>query len=181
MQQNISITFCWIPSHIGIEGNEKADSYAKEAISLRPSISLVPVEDYLSYTKQLIKEKWQNEWSELNNNNKLREIKDTTKPWISSSQNNRRNEVILTRLRIGHSKLTHGHLMCTPHNSAPMCEQCNTQLTIKHILSECPKYLNQRNILFHAQSFKEILSENEKFSTEKIFRFLKFYKMYDKL
>ena len=56
-QQKTSITFCWIPSHIGIEGNERVDIYAKDAISLRPSISILPIEDYLSYTKQLVKEK----------------------------------------------------------------------------------------------------------------------------
>ena len=26
--------FCWVPSHIGIRGNEKADSVAKSALDL---------------------------------------------------------------------------------------------------------------------------------------------------
>ena len=106
-QKNKSVTFCWIPSHIGIEGNEKVDSYAKDAISFPTSVKILPIEGYLAYTKQIVREKWQSERAELNyNSNKLREIKDTVHPWISSYQKIRRDEVVLTRLRIGHSKLT---------------------------------------------------------------------------
>ena len=180
-QRQIFVTFCWIPSHIGIDGNEKVDSYAKEAISLPLVVKTLPVEDYLAYVKQITVNKWQNEWSEFTNSNKLKEIKDTTQSWSSSSQIIRRNEVVLTRLRIGHTRLTHGHLMCNPHNPVPLCEQCHVQLSVKHIFSECPKYMGQRRILFNNRSFKEILSENEKFSTDKIFRYLKFYDLFDKV
>ena len=109
-----------------------------------------------------------------------REIKETVQPWTSSYQKIRKDEVLLTRLRIGHTRLTHGHLMCSPHGPVPVCEECNIQLSVKHVLSECPKYAAQRNVLFNNQSFKEMLSENERFSSVKIFRFFTFYNLFDK-
>ena len=179
--QRISVTLCWIPSHIGLEGNEKADMYAKEAKGLPISIQLIPVEDYIRYIKSAVKKKWQNFWTENYQNNKLKELKDTVDVWPSSYQKDRKNSTTLTRLRIGHTRLTHGYLMCNPHDSVPMCDTCNVQITIKHILMICPKYKTQRDLLFRRRSFKEILSENDKFLFSNILKFLKFYDLLDKI
>ena len=81
-------------------------------------------------------------------------------------------EVILTRLRIGHTKLTHGHLMTSPNDVPPVCTQCNTDLTIKHIFSTCAKYDNKRRLLFGNKSFIEILEESKDFNIRNILKFL---------
>ena len=179
--KNISVTLCWIPSHIGLEGNEKADIYAKEAKTFPISSELLPVEDYIRFSKSVIKDKWQNCWRENFDNNKLREIKDTVDPWPSSFQKDRRCSVILTRLRIGHTRLTHGYLMSNPHNPIPMCNICNVQITVKHIIMICPKYSTQRNLLFRGKSFKDILSESDKFLFSNILKFLRFYDLLDQI
>ena len=46
---NKIITFCWIPSHCGIPGNERADRAAKDALNKDITPMLIPfVDKYLS-------------------------------------------------------------------------------------------------------------------------------------
>ena len=43
---------------------------------------------------------------------------------------------MLCRLRIGHTRLSHGFLM--EGGPQPFCEDCLVPLTIKHVMVECP-------------------------------------------
>ena len=54
----------------------------------------------------------------------------------------RRKETALCRLRIGHTRLTHGFLMS--RNPPPFCEDCIVPLTVRHILVECPSLEEHR-------------------------------------
>ena len=172
IESNVTIALCWIPSHIGLRGNEEADRSAKESINADCLEKKVPFNDILTSVKPKIWQKWQKEWEEIPVTNKLRSIKENVSLWPSSVQKNRYFEVILTRLRIGHTRLTHGHLMSSPHGIPPTCEVCQCQLTVKHILIHCPKYQRHRRI-FKETTLKSILAENENFSLYGILNFLK--------
>ena len=74
-------------------------------------------------------------------NHKLREnwFQITSCPLPNLACDNREWEKGLTRLRIGHSNLTHGFLMERGHQ--PFCDDCLVHLTIKLILPEYPNYI----------------------------------------
>ena len=55
--------FCWVPSHIGIRGNERADSTAKSALELSHVKVGVSYNDFKHCIKQYILSTWQNDWN----------------------------------------------------------------------------------------------------------------------
>lgn len=150
-KRNIKIVFCWVPSHVGIPGNEEADLAASSAGDKEVELHDIPYKDYHRLLRHRIREKWQQEWDE-EVNNKLHTVKPLLSEWESTRHRERFYEVVLCRLRIGHTHLTHGHLL--RREEAPECEHCNNPLTVAHILLECPAYDLDRGKHF-SQLYKE--------------------------
>ncbi|GFW77522.1 RNase H domain-containing protein [Trichonephila clavipes] len=86
---------------------------------------------------------WQETWDQQIIN-KLHSIQPSTAHCAAVPV--RRHDVRLTRLRIGHTRLTHRHLLLG--ESPPVCDFCQCDLSILHILIECPKYSSRRNTFF---------------------------------
>ncbi|XP_072403065.1 uncharacterized protein [Diabrotica undecimpunctata] len=76
--KNINIHFHWIPSHIGISGNEKVDALAVKTTSNEriDIIKQIPVTDIYRNIKQYCTEVWQRCWDSNNSNFKV--IKPST-------------------------------------------------------------------------------------------------------
>ncbi|XP_074032668.1 uncharacterized protein [Leptinotarsa decemlineata] len=154
--QGKNIELVWIPSHIGIPGNEEADVAAKEA-SADPSakiISKIPYTDMKPVIKTYIRNIWHDRWHK-NQNNKLLQINPNLNP-VQYMGMCRRYQVILTRLRTGHTKLTHQHLL--QRDVARKCETCQTNLDVNHILLDCPSYQRQRRASGLPGDLREILT-----------------------
>lgn len=159
----------WVPSHIGITGNEMADKSADIATKtiLHPTITEIPVNDIQISVKQKINMAWQSYWDSVTLSNKLKNIKKCTKKWHIPQNLNRRQEVTLTRARIGHSFLTHAFLISK--DPPPKCNKCQENLTIKHIIQDCPHLKSIRNNLSIPNNLEEALNEE---NSIKIIHFL---------
>ena len=91
------IVLCWIPSHIGIQGNEMVDKQAKTSLSLEPTSFKIPFSNFKPSINKYILEEWQTSW----NNSigyKLLDIKPTIGEYQSVVRSIRREEVVLARL-----------------------------------------------------------------------------------
>ena len=95
---------CWIPSHIGVSGNERADSAAKSALDLSPEIISIPWTDWKPTIGEFLHTKWQQWWNN-NIHNKLFQIQPTLGEWWPAFRKSRREQVIISRLRIGYTRL----------------------------------------------------------------------------
>ena len=136
------VQFCWIPSHVGISGNELADAAARRATSVPPTRRLpLPARDFFPCVHRFISSRWQRSW-DAQGASKLRSIKPCLALWSSSFRANKHQEVSLCRLRIGHTYATHGHLL--RGDERPVCSRCREPVTVKHVLLECPRYARQR-------------------------------------
>ena len=177
IEQGKQIMICWIPAHVGISGNEKADRAAKEAILEQRSASQPPHQDTYPKFKEEQYRKWQLRWDIEPMANKLKQIKDTVKPWKMETKIDRETQVKLTRLRIGHTLLTHGHLMIQPKEDPTKCSKCNIELTINHIIQDCPHVRPQRMQSIGHSPIKEVLGPKVRVSS--VMKFLRSVQVFD--
>ena len=138
-----SVSFCWCPAHVGIPGNEAADNAAGTAIesNTEPNNQETPYRDWYPIIREEVRQTWSEEWQNVEHN-KLRLLKDSVEVWPSSNCSDRKVSMILTRLRIGHTRATHQYLM--ERLPQPYCEDCLVPLTVKHFLAECPSHIDTR-------------------------------------
>ncbi|WP_218669804.1 RNase H family protein [Solemya velum gill symbiont] len=151
LQKGKTIIFCWIPSHMGIRGNEKVDSIAKTALNSDMSSFKVPYSDFKPFSRKYINYFWQLEWDTLDSN-KLHQIQSSLKQNKHHSRLSRRDNVVLTRLRIGHSHLTHSYLL--KKEPQPVCNVCDVPLTVEHFLLTCSAFTRSRLSFFNVSSLK---------------------------
>jgi len=170
-----NIILCWIPSHVGILGNEKADAAAKSALSLPVTRMKLPATGMYPRITKLIFDEWQEVW-DCCAGNKLHAIRSTVGDYKQKTCLSRRDTVLLNRLRIGHTRLTHSYLLSG--DDLPECGTCQCPLTVKHILVECVDLKDVRNEHFVGSSIKDLFDTIE---AHKIIDFIKETRFYKQL
>ena len=107
------VVIAWIPSHVSISGNKGADGLEKVALtSSWAALSHVCWSDLKRRVDMYIRTVWQELWN-YESGNKLYEILPDLKESLCGTAGAlcRRQESVMTRLRIGHTWITHSYLL----------------------------------------------------------------------
>ena len=172
------ITFCWIPSHRDITGNEDADRAAKDALSKAQHEHFeLPWTDVFMKIQPFVSSLWQKRWDK-EVGNKFYAIMPQIDDKYYSGCTNRKDDVIINGLRIGHTRLTHSFRM-ENRPLPPLCDQCDGdhELTVKHILIEC----NFLKIIRRHYDVTDLIHLFKTVSSKRILDFVKDISLYNSL
>ena len=130
----------WIPSHCGIDGNEKADELANKGTLLDQRNTIV--------THSIIKAKIRNRKWTPTNERALATFVDRTKPKDVERSWPRHVRTAYAKLRTGHSKDLKQYRHRIKIEEDPFCP-CGSgeEETIEHVLCKCPRLEGRRRML----------------------------------
>ena len=169
------ITLAWLPAHIGIDGNELADAAAKEALGLAEiQNKKLHFSDFRKKIREHVHSLWEKRWA-AQVGNKLHELKPKLQP-RKPNLLPRKDSVVFTRLKIGHTKLTHNFLLAG--EEIPECISCNCRLTVQHVLLDCSEFTDVRQRYHKFSTVKHLFDCIE---PKKLLDFLREVGLYNKL
>jgi len=113
----------------------------------------LPAHELIPSVSKFYLDKWQDIW-DCCKGNKLHCIYPAFGIVKHSKNISRYDSVLLNRLRIGHSLLTHSYLLSG--DDPPTCESCGIPLTVKHILVECTSLQDIREKYFTVPFFPDL-------------------------
>lgn len=131
------ISFQWLPSHVGILGNETADLLAAAAHQLGTPIIMVPK---IHEAKLLIHQA-------ITQNHPDPRVADGRPPPRVPSKLPRASASVLHRLRTG-CAFTASAIHRIDATMSPNCPTCDTLEDVDHLFWACPNYADERKIFF---------------------------------
>ena len=146
----IEVNLQWIPGHIGLQGNERADTLAKLGSTCHQTDIPTSYAVTRSAIAEIGKERWQRKWAASSKSRVFFEYKQAPSgrdPWHKL---NRHDQSTIFRWRTGHAEIN-GHLNRINPERAPNCRHCSHPYeTIEHLLVECPGLDEARRSLLPA-------------------------------
>jgi len=115
-------------------GGKTSPNISKAAKHLAPTQS-----ELTTLHRHLITQSWIQYWEDQKTiNSKLVLLKSTPTAWSTANRSSRRQEILLARLRIDHTRATHSHLFKPDLFEPPNCIHCAYEtFTVGHIFT-CP-------------------------------------------
>ena len=182
---DIVCSFLWIPGHSGIAGNVRADHWARMAHA-KPSVTHAHVgyREFFPQIRECIARHFTNIWHDYRPT-LLKAIKPDIAFWTSSVRSNRKEEILLSRMRLGHTLITHAHVI--DRLPPPTCDSCRCQLNVRHILLDCQRFARQRRAVRAAcqasnmpMNIATLLGDCNSVIIDAVFRFLKECGLYNR-
>ena len=187
LETGFEITLVWIPGHCSVPGNEMADVQAKIAVLSGDVCNIqLGYKEYVPILRHAVRNLFNRLWVAYRPDTNLKSIKVVSGKWETSMRSNRREEIVLCRLRLGHTLFTHSFIL--DRDPRPLCDRCQCPLSVQHILIECPKYANERIPLFDAcqrygkpLGLKWILGNEFADNVDAVFTFLRRCQLFNRL
>ena len=151
------------------------DREAKNALNNDIINCKIPFTDFKLYIFKYISNLWQRGW-DLEVHNKLHEIQPLIRHTNFNTFTCRRDQVVLTRCRLGHTKTTHNYIL--NGEPRPECVPCNSPYTIKHVLMDCVDVAHIRERFYTVDSYFNLFTT---VAGDKILQFLKEINLYNKI
>ena len=146
------VCFCWITSHCGIGGKEIADHLAKETfdqdIDPLANVHYTDLKPLVNCIQQLV----QTKWDVAMHGRDIYLVKPSLEQPNQFQHLKGAEEVVITRLRISHTKATKSHIVSRGPPTA--CHHCGQKLNIDHMLLECAVLQECRDEYYAAASLK---------------------------
>lgn len=137
----VNVVMIWVPSHIGIIGNDTVDILAKQATNTqRITMDILPsLKDCYDKIEKYIIDKWQQAYDNTTQAKFYKRVEPKVNRKVKYQDKNRKREVQITRIRLGFlyintTKNKYKHI------NDNKCQYCNTPETLTHFLFNCPHY-----------------------------------------
>ncbi|KAF6200961.1 hypothetical protein GE061_005408 [Apolygus lucorum] len=148
MEEGYTLHLQFVPSHIGLEGNEKAD---REAGRVRRAANLLLgyrtiYSDCSQEMMRRLREEWRTEYGLRGGPGEwTRAIfgKPADKPWFHNHRELSNKQITdINRILSGHANNNQFKNRMKPATHSPICNQCDSNAiqTVPHTLTECSKH-----------------------------------------